>query len=824
LAAPTLTLLNHTELDDADVNTGWVNLTTGDTDLKVEGLASMSGITRSDGEDSYYDNGGAPSTGVGKTLRGWINTTNMPYMEDEANDGYQLWVYDGSTESNHITMFGSDTYFGGWFYFWQDMDAFTGPTLANVDRWGIEANHTGNSKNVINMWMDVLRYLDGYSFTGGTLGDEVTLADIEEADRGTTTLYGYGIIREVNGVYFGTGEVQIGSGATTTYFEMDGEVLVFVDPSGSLTVASGLYEINAQGSGCDCVIKNSVLKAAGTGDSTRFIFDFSDTDATVSITDNLIVRAAASTFGSGQTVTGNTFDDCGQITHGGADMDDCVFKNYEGTADTSYLIYDEAADPNGEMDNTEFTKGTAETHAIEFGTSSPTTMTLTGIAFSGYNAADDANNSTLYFARTSGTITVNLSGCTGNISYKAAGTTVVNFVADPVTTQVTVKDIDTQAVLEDARVLLLASSDAGDFPYQESVTSITRSTLRNLFDNDFEEEDLSEFSGSVTTHGTIAASDSANKNGDWGARAVFDGDGADLRVYETISDEETVYLRFWFRVSSGFIFDAVYQQMHLAGICHQATGSPNVSFKVQTQDPQTGWKFSINFNYSGFTSTASSLMTVHTDWMMCEFYSNNGGGTGDDTIRCKLWDHNLDSLWDSGDFTHASTDLAQTDIRFGGSDHTGDPQTDDYIDIDDCAAGTVDWIGDVGVGGNTATVTHTGHGLATGDFVFIEGADQDEYNGAFEIEVLTADTYTYTVGGSPTSPATGTIKATGGYFNTLTNAGGIVTDSRTISADQPVTGRARLSTSPDLYKSSPINETVDKDNGLSVTVYLIPDS
>jgi len=40
----------------------------------------------------------------------------------------------------------------------------------------------------------------------------------------------------------------------------------------------------------------------------------------------LIVRAAASTFQSGQTITGNTFDDCGQITHGGADMNDCVFK------------------------------------------------------------------------------------------------------------------------------------------------------------------------------------------------------------------------------------------------------------------------------------------------------------------------------------------------------------------------------------------------------------------------------------------------------------------------------------------------------------------
>jgi len=264
------------------------------------------------------------------------------------------------------------------------------------------------------------------------------------------------------------------------------------------------------------------------------------------------------------------------------------------------LIYNETADPNGKIDNTEFTKGIALTHAIEFGTSSPTTMTLTGIAFSGYDASDGQLTSTLYFARTSGTITVNLSGCTGNISYKAAGTTVVNFVADPVTVQITVKDINSQALLEDARVLLVASDATGDFPFEESVTEITR----------------------VTT---------------------------------------------------------------------------------------------------------------------------------------------------------------------------------------------------------TATVDHTGHGMATGDFVLISGANQDEYNGAFEITVTGVDDYTYTVDGTPTTPATGTIKATGGYFNTLTSASGIVTDSRTISADQPVTGRVRLSSGTDLYKNSPINETVDKDIGLGVTVQLIPD-
>jgi len=597
MAVPVITLLNHTELDDADDNTGWNDLTTADSDIKVEGGFSMSGIFRADGEQAYYDHGSAPSTGAGKTLRGWISTNNLVFMGTMAGDPYKILCYDGST-TELKDLFGSDTYPGGWFNFIWDMDDFTTLTLANVQRWGIECGHDNNAKNAINSWMDVLRYLDGYSMTGGTSPDKVELSDIAIYDKGTTTLRGYNILSEVSSVFFCTGAVQFGEDATTHYFEMDGEIIVFKDEH----VAAGLYSLSGVGSGTDVVIQNSVIKSAGSTDATRFIFNWSDADlASCSIIDNLIVKAAASTFKSGQAITGNTFDDCSQITHGGADMDDCVFKNYEGAADSSYLIYNEAADPNGEMDNTEFTKGTAETHAIEFGTSSPTTMTLTGIAFSGYNAADDQTNSTLYFARTSGTITVNLSGCTGNISYKAAGTTVVNFVADPVTCQVTVKDINTQAVLEDARVLLVASDATGDFPYQESVTEIVRVT-------------------------------------------------------------------------------------------------------------------------------------------------------------------------------------------------------------------------------DTATVEHTGHGLVTGDFALIDGADQDEYNGAYEITVSTADFYTYIVGGTPTTPATGTIISTGGYFNTLTNVSGIVTDSRTISADQPVTGRARLSTAPDLYKSSPINETVDKDNGLSVTVYLIPDS
>lgn len=59
---------------------------------------------------------------------------------------------------------------------------------------------------------------------------------------------------------------------------------------------------------------------------------------------------------------------------------------------------------------------------------------------------------------------------------------------------------------------------------------------------------------------------------------------------------------------------------------------------------------------------------------------------------------------------------------------------------------------------NTATATTASdHQLASGISVTISGADQTEYNGTFTITVIDADTFSYTVLGSPVTPATGTI-------------------------------------------------------------------
>lgn len=62
--------------------------------------------------------------------------------------------------------------------------------------------------------------------------------------------------------------------------------------------------------------------------------------------------------------------------------------------------------------------------------------------------------------------------------------------------------------------------------------------------------------------------------------------------------------------------------------------------------------------------------------------------------------------------------------------------------------------------GSTATVTTTSnHNLATGVSVTIAGASQTEYNITATITVISNTQFTYTVSGSPATPATGTITA-----------------------------------------------------------------
>lgn len=126
--------------------------------------------------------------------------------------------------------------------------------------------------------------------------------------------------------------------------------------------------------------------------------------------------------------------------------------------------------------------------------------------------------------------------------------------------------------------------------------------------------------------------------------------------------------------------------------------------------------------------------------------------------------------------------------------------------------------------GTTATVTHTSHGLKTGDSVIINGANEDVYNGAHIITVTGVNTYTYTtVSTISSSPATGTITSTFAFINGLTNASGVISDTRSLSSNQPIIGRVRKASSSPYYQQGSIAGTVTTANGFSTTVQLIRD-
>lgn len=121
--------------------------------------------------------------------------------------------------------------------------------------------------------------------------------------------------------------------------------------------------------------------------------------------------------------------------------------------------------------------------------------------------------------------------------------------------------------------------------------------------------------------------------------------------------------------------------------------------------------------------------TYATDQSARALYTCSGTCTGGSLLSGSL-------------FNTSNSDLADTVFGISGPQsatlsRTANSSTDDQV---------------------TASVTN--HGYSTGDNITIAGATQTAYNGTFPITVIDANTFQYTITVSPTSPATGTPKAT----------------------------------------------------------------
>lgn len=91
------------------------------------------------------------------------------------------------------------------------------------------------------------------------------------------------------------------------------------------------------------------------------------------------------------------------------------------------------------------------------------------------------------------------------------------------------------------------------------------------------------------------------------------------------------------------------------------------------------------------------------------------------------------------------------------------------------------------VGNLVTVVTVTAHGFKTGNVSSISGANETEYNGEFAVTVVNDTTFTYTVTGTPATPASGSIvskRAPAGFSKVFTATNKGVYQSNDVTSTQ----------------------------------------
>jgi hypothetical protein len=462
------------DIDLAEAITGWAESTASgwtsidrpvnDTDDFIQNIKCNSSAAKTGVGVLFYNNGAGITLNQDDAVLMWCKWDAAPLLATEASGGLRTCIGDALNVFYAFNQLGSDSYpYGGWrnLATGDPADSEVSPdttvgspsTTKQYFGWAfnapIDVPGKGNPYKV-----DAVRYgrceiitINGDATAYGTFAG---MAQENDYNDGTNGYNRWGLFQAIDGGYLWKGLMSIGT--TTVVDFRDSNVAINIDDTKHTTKNFNKIEINNASSRVDWagITFNSLgtkspgrLEVVDNADVNLSLCNFNDMDTFV--------------FQSNSAVLDSFFTRCGQITHGGAVMNGSSVSGYEGTADTSALIYNETANPGGEMDDMSFTRGTALTHAIEFGTSSPLTINLSGIAFSGYSASDAQTSSTFHVKRTTDTVTINLSGCTGDITYKSEGATVV-LASDPSTLTVIVKAEATGSLLADARVYIEAAA------------------------------------------------------------------------------------------------------------------------------------------------------------------------------------------------------------------------------------------------------------------------------------------------------------------------------------------------------------------------------
>lgn len=471
---------NRIVLNQADNNTGVTSSSTADVftadPFPIEATACL-GMAVSNSTDDAYWSITSDNYSLGGSISIWVQDNGA--MDTKVNGGVQIIAGDGTNRIGYhvggsdATGFRHDQGPVKWTGYLLDLankptnfTVYAGAEAslneAAITQVGVAFKTLSKAVGgATNCFWDISRFADpgvGINVYGGTIGTPETLATLAATDRSTGNLQGLNIIRALGaGVYGIQGNINLGdpSGTNNLYLDIISETIVFESRTLS---ANNFYRFN--------IVSNATGSTTIQILSSSFVSTNSSVQINVNDNDlNSIIINNNSFSGIDQGINclvsqdwkDNNFASCGIITTTGSDFRGSSFTDSIVTAGTGSLFWNSTVDPDGFLDECSFTRGSILNHAIEFPTGMTNqSITLRNIDFTGYNASNAQNDSTINVLATSGTLTINVIGGSGNVSYKTAGAT-VSVVQNPVTTTITVENRE-GTVIEGAVVYLIADT------------------------------------------------------------------------------------------------------------------------------------------------------------------------------------------------------------------------------------------------------------------------------------------------------------------------------------------------------------------------------
>jgi hypothetical protein len=420
MAAPTystdLTLIG----DAQDVATfvatgGGASALNDETDYFINNTqcVSKNGFTATQ-KGLMHDDVSAPTITAGDAVFIWARQANRNILQTVANSGGSVIMGTSNTVYDGFNVDGSNVA-GSNLLSWVSyaVDPTATPSYSNgtpgaYDHFGFEWTILGsgslkgapNAVGVIRHGRE-LRMVDGDVGNGFATFDGAATFDANVARR-------WGILTPVTGGYLFHGDFVMGqSGTSTDFRDSDRSILVLEDAF----VPSTFNEfeiINASSN-----VEWTNIKIEALGSTAPFILTLNVGTFTGELC--TFVGGATTVFTSTGACTNSTWQNCGQITLGEADISGSSILTPTVAADLGAVFDDRTTTTTTaltEYTGCTFSIGSNAHHAIEFGTGVDDDLTLEGVEFTGFSSTNDANNSTLRFNATSGSLTLTLINCT----------------------------------------------------------------------------------------------------------------------------------------------------------------------------------------------------------------------------------------------------------------------------------------------------------------------------------------------------------------------------------------------------------------------------